>query len=186
MFTEILVLCMHCLYSVICHQYGTNSWVSLMCNVLESTTLTTISNRAVELQSIGGCSAEQHSWIHFSVLQGTLQCSRVPGLGSSRLGFPTDLPQHHSSHCLPGYLSSLSHSGFSLHISFDSSPDPNTHVYISTLVTASQDTLCYFLCLPSDTMDNIHWISFFCLFCVSMCVHTFYICENRSSSVAAI
>ena len=109
MFTEILVLCMHCLYSVICHQYGTNSWVSLMCNVLESTTLTTISNRAVELQSIGGCSAEQHSWIHFSVLQGTLQCSRVPGLGSSRLGFPTDLPQHHSSHCLPGYLSSLSH-----------------------------------------------------------------------------
>ena len=48
MFTEILVLCMHCLYSVICHQYGTNSWVSLMCNVLESTTLTTISSRVLE------------------------------------------------------------------------------------------------------------------------------------------
>ena len=135
MFTEILVLCMHCLYSVICHQYGTNSWVSLMCNVLESTTLTTISNRvlegAVQNSTVGYTSVYYR--VHYSVLEGALQCSRVPGLGSSRLGFPTDLPQHHSSHCLPGYLSSLSHCT-ALFFTFSFPPDQTqTQIFICQL-----------------------------------------------------
>ena len=78
MFTEILVLCMHCLYSVICHQYGTNSWVSLMCNVLESTTLTTISSRVLE-------GAVQNSTVGYTSVYYRVHYSVAECPGSARL-----------------------------------------------------------------------------------------------------